>query len=153
LGWRAARSVHDPGKTVLDLAVGIALGGVRGRYRRGPRREWAVRSVASDPTVCRLIDALAEQPAKAISAIRAARARGPGAGLVTPLPVRLAWTQLLAWGDQPARLREPKRMRLRLFAVAGRVITTGRRQVLRLARRWPWADLVVGGHRRLAALP
>lgn len=64
----------------------------------------------------------------------------------------LAWTQLLAWHDQPARLWEPKRMRLRLLAVAGRVITTSRRRILRLSRRWPWADLVVGGHRRLAAL-
>ena len=25
--WRLDRSVHDPGKTVLDLAVAIALGG------------------------------------------------------------------------------------------------------------------------------
>jgi hypothetical protein len=25
--WRLARSVHDPGKTVLDLVVAIALGG------------------------------------------------------------------------------------------------------------------------------
>ena len=25
--WRPVRSVHDPGKTVLDLAVTIALGG------------------------------------------------------------------------------------------------------------------------------
>ena len=25
--WRTRRSLHDPGKTVLDLAVGIALGG------------------------------------------------------------------------------------------------------------------------------
>ena len=25
--WRTTRSVHDPGKTVLDLAVAIALGG------------------------------------------------------------------------------------------------------------------------------
>jgi hypothetical protein len=25
--WRPRRSVHDPGKTVLDLAVAIALGG------------------------------------------------------------------------------------------------------------------------------
>ena len=25
--WRATRSIHDPGKTVLDLAVAIALGG------------------------------------------------------------------------------------------------------------------------------
>lgn len=64
----------------------------------------------------------------------------------------LTWTQLLAWHDQPARLWEPKRVRLRLLAVAGRVITTGRRQILRLSRRWPWTDLIVGGHRRLTAI-
>jgi hypothetical protein len=64
----------------------------------------------------------------------------------------LVWTQLLAWHDKPARLWEPKRIRLRLLAVAGRVITTGRRQILRLSRRWPWADLVVGGHQRLTAI-
>lgn len=64
----------------------------------------------------------------------------------------LTWTQLLAWHDQPARVWEPKRMRLRLLAVAARVITTGRRRILRLSQRWPWADLVVGGHRRLTAL-
>jgi nucleotide-binding universal stress UspA family protein len=64
----------------------------------------------------------------------------------------LVWTQLLAWHGQPARVWEPKRLRLRLLAVAGRVITTGRRRILRLSQRWPWADLVVGGHRRLTAL-
>jgi nucleotide-binding universal stress UspA family protein len=64
----------------------------------------------------------------------------------------LTWTQLLAWHGQPARVWEPKRIRLRLLAVAGRVITTGRRRILRLSRRWPWADLVVGSHRRLAAI-
>jgi hypothetical protein len=64
----------------------------------------------------------------------------------------LTWTQILAWHGQPARVWEPKRLRLRLLAVAGRVITTGRRRILRLSQRWPWADLVTGGHHRLAAL-
>jgi Transposase DDE domain group 1 len=64
----------------------------------------------------------------------------------------LTWTQLLAWAEQPARVWEPKRLRLRLLAVAGRVITTGRRRILRLSSRWPWADLVIGGHTRLAAI-
>lgn len=64
----------------------------------------------------------------------------------------LTWTQLLAWHDQPARTWEPKRLRLRLLAVAGRIITTGRRTILRLSRRWPWADPITRGHRRLAAL-
>jgi len=64
----------------------------------------------------------------------------------------LAWTQVLAWHAHSARLWEPKRLRLRLLAVAGRVITTSRRRILRVSGRWPWADLVIGGHRRLTAL-
>jgi len=73
---RAARSVHDPGKTVLDLAIAIGLDGdcltdiavVRAQPELfGP--------VASDPTVSRLLDALAEQPGEAIAAIRSARAQ------------------------------------------------------------------------------
>jgi hypothetical protein len=64
----------------------------------------------------------------------------------------LTWTQLLAFHDQPARTWEPKRLRLRLLAVAARLITTGRRRILRLSKRWPWANLVTSGHQRLAAL-
>lgn len=64
----------------------------------------------------------------------------------------LAWTQTLAWHNSPAALWEPKRLRLRLLAVAGRVITTSRRRTLRLSRRWPWSDLLIGGYQRLAAL-
>lgn len=63
----------------------------------------------------------------------------------------LTWTQLLAWHDQPARTWEPKRLRLRLLAVAGRIINTGRRRILRLSQRWPWTDLITVGHHRLAA--
>lgn len=65
----------------------------------------------------------------------------------------LTWTQLLAWHNAPARVWEPKRLRLRLLAVAGRIITTGRRRILRLSKRWPWADLIVDGHTQLAAIP
>lgn len=57
----------------------------------------------------------------------------------------LVWTQTLAWGDQHARRWEPKRLRLRLFSVAGRLIRTGRRQRLRLPRGWPWNDLLDTG--------
>jgi hypothetical protein len=64
----------------------------------------------------------------------------------------LTWTQLLAFHDQPARTWEPKRLRLRLLAVAGRIITTGRRRILRLSQRWPWTELITAGHQRLAAL-
>jgi hypothetical protein len=64
----------------------------------------------------------------------------------------LTWTQLLAWYHHPARTWEPKRLRLRLLAVAARLITTGRRRMLRISRRWPWSDLITSGHHRLAAL-
>jgi Transposase DDE domain group 1 len=73
--WRAARSIHDPGKAVLDLAVTIALGGDcladAALLRAQPE---LFGSVASDPTISRLIDALADGPGAAIAAIRRARA-------------------------------------------------------------------------------
>lgn len=76
VSWRTTRCVHDPGKTVLDLAVAIALGGDCladiGVVRAQPE---LFGPVASDPTVSRLIDALAGQPAEAIAAIRVARAQ------------------------------------------------------------------------------
>lgn len=64
----------------------------------------------------------------------------------------LTWTQLLAWPNHPARRWEPKRLRLRILSVAGRIISTGRRRILRLNRRWPWSELLTTGHRNLAAL-
>ena len=64
----------------------------------------------------------------------------------------LAWTQTLALAGTPARVWEPKRLRLRLLHVAGRLITTGRRHLLRLPRGWPWADLIETGHHRLTTL-
>ena len=48
----------------------------------------------------------------------------------------LAWTQILALTGT-ARRWEPKRLRLRLFSVAGRLARGGRRLRLRLAGRWP----------------
>ena len=73
--WRPARSVHDPGKTVLNLAVTIALGGDcladAAVIRAQPELFGAV---ASDPTISRLIDTLGEDSAAVITAIRGARA-------------------------------------------------------------------------------
>jgi hypothetical protein len=63
-----------------------------------------------------------------------------------------AWTQMLALpGD--ARRWEPKRLRLRVFTVAGRLVRGGRRLRLRLATRWKWADLIATAITRLQALP
>lgn len=64
----------------------------------------------------------------------------------------ITWTQTLAFTDLPARVWEPKRLRLRLFAVAGRIITTGRQRILRLSKQWPWTDLIIDGHQRLAMI-
>lgn len=57
----------------------------------------------------------------------------------------LVWTQTLAFTGHPARRWEPKRLRLRLLAVAGRIICSGRRRRLRLPRGWPWNDLIETG--------
>jgi len=64
----------------------------------------------------------------------------------------LAWTQLLALTGT-ARRWEPKRLRLRVFAVAGRLVRGGRRLRLRLAERWPWAAQITVAATRLQALP
>ena len=86
--WRTARAVHEPGKTLLDLATAIALGGdcladigvVRAQQELfGP--------VASDPTVSRLIDRLATRAETAVAAIRAARAAGRAAAWAHRCPV------------------------------------------------------------------
>jgi hypothetical protein len=52
-----------------------------------------------------------------------------------------------------ARRREPKRLRLRIFSVAGRLASSGRRLRLRLAERWPRAGEVTVAAARLQALP
>jgi Transposase DDE domain group 1 len=58
----------------------------------------------------------------------------------------LAWTQTPAWDQHaPVRSWEPKRLRLRILTVAGRLIRTGRRRRLRLPHAWPWNHLIDTG--------
>ena len=52
-----------------------------------------------------------------------------------------------------ARRWEPKRLRLRLFSAAGRLIRCGRRLRLRLAQHWPWAEGITAAVTRLQAIP
>jgi len=63
----------------------------------------------------------------------------------------LAWTQMLALTG-PARRWEPKRLRLRLFSIAGRIVRGGRRLRLRLAATWPWARQAATAITRIQAL-
>jgi hypothetical protein len=62
----------------------------------------------------------------------------------------LAWMQMLAL-DGPARAWEPKRLRLRMFSAAGRLVCSGRRLRLRLAATWPWASQLTTAITRLQA--
>jgi len=59
--------------------------------------------------------------------------------------------QILAL-DGPARRWEPKRLRLRLFTAAGRLVHGGRRLRLRLAATWPWAAQLTAAITRLQNL-
>ena len=64
----------------------------------------------------------------------------------------LAWTARLALPASAATY-EPKRLRLRILAVAGRIVRTARRRVLRIDPAWPRADVITTAHQRLCALP
>jgi Transposase DDE domain group 1 len=61
-----------------------------------------------------------------------------------------AWMQMLAL-EPPARAWEPKRLRLRLFSAAGRIVRGGRRLRLRIATTWPWATQLTAAITRLQA--
>ncbi|MCW2901700.1 MAG: transposase [Streptosporangiaceae bacterium] len=64
----------------------------------------------------------------------------------------LAWMQTLALTAHPARRWEPKRLRLRLLSIAGRLAVTGRRRLLHLAATAPFTDLALDALHRLDAL-
>ncbi|WP_037603312.1 IS1380 family transposase [Streptacidiphilus rugosus] len=64
----------------------------------------------------------------------------------------LAWMPMLTLTGE-ARRWEPKRLRLRLFSAAARLVTTGRRRWLRLGRHWPWIPVIIAAFERLQALP
>lgn len=63
----------------------------------------------------------------------------------------LAFTARLALPATTATY-EPKRLRLRILAVAGRIVTSARRRLLHIDPDWPWADTITSAHARLAAL-
>ncbi len=63
----------------------------------------------------------------------------------------LAWMQMLALTGE-ARRWEPKRLRLRLFTCAGRIVRGSRRLKLRLAASWPWTGEITTAITRLQAL-
>ena len=72
--------------------------------------------------------------------------------IVTLAAELTAWMQMLALGEHEARRWEPKRLRYRLFTVPAALARTGRRVLLHLAEKAPWAQLVADAINRLRAL-
>lgn len=64
----------------------------------------------------------------------------------------LAWCTRLALPATVAGY-EPKRLRLRILATAGRLVRSARRHVLHIDSTWPWAETITTAHTRLRALP
>ena len=60
---------------------------------------------------------------------------------------------MLTLHDHPARRWEPKRLRLRLFSVAGRLARSARRLVLHLNQTGRWTDLLLTIITTLRGLP
>ena len=60
--------------------------------------------------------------------------------------------QMIALTGHAARRWEPKRLRLRLLSIAGRLAATGRRTWLHLAQPAPFTGLALDSLRRLDAL-
>jgi hypothetical protein len=59
---------------------------------------------------------------------------------------------MLALARTAARRWEPRRLRFRLFATAGRIVRGGRRTRLRLAARSPWSAVITTALSRLRDL-
>ena len=73
--WRPRLATHDPAKVLLDLALGLAVGGDCLADVGVLRAEPGVFGlVASDPTVSRTIDRLADDATAVLAAIDTARA-------------------------------------------------------------------------------
>jgi hypothetical protein len=73
---------------------------------------------------------------------------------VVSLAIELtAWMQTLALTGHQGRRWEPKRLRLRLFSIPGRIARRARKTYLRLSRHAPFGDLILTARQRLNQLP
>jgi hypothetical protein len=63
----------------------------------------------------------------------------------------LAWCARLALPASAAGY-EPKRLRLRILATAGRLVRSARRHILHIDPTWPWAEAITSAHARLTSL-
>jgi hypothetical protein len=63
----------------------------------------------------------------------------------------IVWTQALCLDGELAKA-EPKRLRYRLFHVAGRLAFSGRRAKLHLQNTWPWTEELLAAFHKLKTL-
>jgi hypothetical protein len=73
--------------------------------------------------------------------------------VVTLALILTAWAQMLALAGLDARRWEPKRLRHRIFALAGRIARHARQTVVHLPAHHPWTPLAIAAINRLRALP
>lgn len=104
------------------------------RHRRRPRAENRIRA-ANDTGLTNLHDPAQSQIWCATVAL--------ACDLV-------AWMQMLALTEHPARRWEPERLRTRLFTVPATLARTGRRRLLHLTEHHPWATTVTDASRGCA---
>ena len=64
----------------------------------------------------------------------------------------VAWTQMLGFAEHPARRWEPKRLRLRLFSLAGRLARHAHRLVLHLGADHRWTELLLTARAAITGL-
>jgi hypothetical protein len=55
--------------------------------------------------------------------------------------------------DGDLRLAEPQRLRYQILHMPARIVTTGRRVIMRIQHDWPWAQHLLTAYARLRALP
>jgi len=114
------------------------------RHRRRARCEDRIR-IAKDT-------GLANLPLASFNANRSRRCAPPSCAVVALAAEITAWTQMLAFGETPARRWEPKKLRYRIFTVPATLARTGRRVVLHLLARSAWSVLTLTGLGHLADL-
>jgi Transposase DDE domain group 1 len=123
-----APRVHDPGKIVADLAAALALGGDCLPTSRccGTSRTWPDLELRHRRARCEDRIRNAEDTGLRNLPLKGYAQNQVWCEIVALACELLAWMRLLALTGK-ARRWEPKRLRLRIFAVAGRLASSGRR--------------------------
>ena len=152
-GHRPPRTSASRRPTAADRPQRVADHLLRHQHPRHPAGPWPTwRSVTGSAPAARTASAASKTPACATCPSTATPRTGSGSRS-SPWPPTCSpgprpWPSTTS---EPARRWEPKRLRFRILAVAGRIIRTGRRRRLRLPRDWPWNHLIDTGWTRLRA--